>query len=133
MIRFATPLAALIALTGGIALAQSESEGTGDAMGHMDHGDMMVMPDDSMSGLMGPMNRMMSSMPMESTGDMDADFLLMMIPHHQSAIDMARMELEQGDDEETRAMAQKVIDAQEAEIAQMQEMLERMGHGAPAQ
>ena len=36
---------------------------------------------------------------MEPTGDADADFLLMMIPHHQSAIDMARVELEQGDDE----------------------------------
>lgn len=36
---------------------------------------------------------------------MDGDFLLMMIPHHQSAVDMARIELEQGDNEKTRAMA----------------------------
>ena len=62
----------------------------------------------------------------------DADFLLMMIPNHQSAIDMARVELEQGEDEETRAMAQEIIDAQEAEIAEMRAMLERLGVEAPA-
>lgn len=45
---------------------------------------------------------------------------------------MARVELEQGDDEETRAMAQKVIDAQEAEITEMRAMPERMGVEAPA-
>jgi uncharacterized protein (DUF305 family) len=55
-----------------------------------------------------------------------------MIPHHQSAIDMARIELEQGEDEETRAMAQEIIDAQEAEIEEMRAMLERMGVEAPA-
>jgi uncharacterized protein (DUF305 family) len=86
-----------------------------------------------MQGLTGAMDTMMQAMPAESAGDVDADFLLMMIPHHQSAIDMARIELEQGDDEETRAMAQKVIDAQEAEIAEMRAMLERMGVGAPAE
>jgi uncharacterized protein (DUF305 family) len=62
----------------------------------------------------------------------DADFLLMMIPHHQSAIDMARVQLEQGQDEATRAMAQEIIDAQEAEIAEMRTMLEGMGVEPPA-
>ena len=112
---------AAIALTVGIAVAQTK--GTGNMAG-MDHSSM-DMPD-AMKGYMGAMDMMMQAMPTKSTGDADADFLTMMIPHHQSAIDMARIELEEGNDEATRALAQKVIDAQEAEIAQMQEMLDGM-------
>jgi uncharacterized protein (DUF305 family) len=45
---------------------------------------------------------------------------------------MARIELEQeGDDEETRAMAEAIIEAQEAEVNEMRAMLERMGVEAP--
>ena len=54
------------------------------------------------------MRAIMKSMPMESSGNVDADFLLIVIPHHQSAIDMAKVELEQGTDEETRKMAQMI-------------------------
>ncbi len=60
----------------------------------------------------------------------DRAFIDAMIPHHQSAIDMARVELEQGDDEETLAMAQKVIDAQEAEIAEMDSMRQELSGGS---
>ncbi len=124
-----------LVLATGLAWAQDDTAAEGDAM--MDHGamgqmDMSAMPP-HMQGMMGAMQTMMGSMPMESSGDPDADFLLMMIPHHQSAIEMARVELEQGDDDETRAMAQAIIDAQEAEIAEMRAMLERMGVEAPAQ
>ena len=91
---------------------------------------MTDMPE-HMRGYMDAMHGMMEGMPMETSGDPDADFLLMMIPHHQSAVDMARVELEHGDDEETRAMAEKVIEAQEAEIAEMRAMLARMGVEAP--
>lgn len=51
--------------------------------------------------------------------DVDVAFYCGMIPHHQDAINMARAELEHGDNEEAKAMAQKVIDAQEKEIAEM--------------
>ena len=51
--------------------------------------------------------------------DADADFVGMMIPHHQGAIDMARYELANGKDPAMRRMAQNVIAAQEKEIAAM--------------
>jgi uncharacterized protein (DUF305 family) len=116
-------LAASLTSAGGLTFAQESMEGMGMSM--------ESMADEGMKPFMAPMDTMMSAMPMQSTGMPDADFLLMMIPHHQSAIDMARVELEQGQDEATRAMAQEIIDAQEAEIAEMRAMLEGMGVEAP--
>jgi uncharacterized protein (DUF305 family) len=71
------------------------------------------------------METMMADMHMEPSGDADKDFAMMMIPHHQGAIDMARAELEHGDDPEIRAIAERVIEAQEQEIAELQQWLER--------
>ncbi len=121
-------LAAALSVTGSLALADSHEA---DAMEGMDHSNMAM--DGAMGEMMGAMSTMMQSMEaMPSTGMVDANFLLMMIPHHQSAIDMARVELEQGEDEATKAMAQEIIDAQEAEIAEMRTMLEGMGVELPA-
>ena len=118
-------VAALVMTTSGYAIAQS------DNMAGMDHSAMNM--EGATGGYMAAMDTMMSSMQgMKLTGDADADFLLMMIPHLQSAIDMAKVELEQGDDEGTRALAQKVIDAQEAEIAEMTALLKAMGVEPPA-
>ena len=88
---------------------------------------MQTMVDAKLKPLMAPMDAMMNAMPMASTGNPDADFLLMTMPHHQSAIDMAKVELATGKDDATRVMAQKIIDAQVAEIAEMQGMLKAMG------
>jgi uncharacterized protein (DUF305 family) len=57
------------------------------------------------------------------SGDPDIDFAQMMIPHHQGAIDMARVELETGKDPQLRQMAQKVIEDQEREIAMLKDWL----------
>lgn len=85
-----------------------------------------------MADYMATMDTMMESMNgMETSGNADADFLLMMIPHHQSAVDMAKVELDQGKDHETQEMAEKIIAAQEEEIAEMKAMLERLGVEAP--
>lgn len=123
--------AGAVTMFAGISMAQDQDAGSMEGMDHSNM-DMSAMPG-HMQGFMGAMDTMMQNMPMESSGKVDADFLLMMIPHHQSAIDMARVELEQGEDEETKAMAQTIIDAQEAEIAEMRAMLERMGVAAPAE
>jgi len=103
--------------------------GVGSAQMAMDHA-AMTGP---MGEMMAAMDHMMDSMPRTSAGTADADFLLMMIPHHQAALDMARVELAAGKDDETRALAQAIIAAQEAEIAQMRGMLERMGVEPPPQ
>jgi uncharacterized protein (DUF305 family) len=65
------------------------------------------------------MERMMSAMNGASTGDVDRDFVAMMIPHHQGAIDMARLELRYGRNEQLRRMAQEIIVTQGQEIAAM--------------
>jgi uncharacterized protein (DUF305 family) len=63
---------------------------------------------------------MMAAMQgMQPTGDADKDFVMMMIPHHQGAIDMAKVELEYGKDEKLKAMAQQIIDSQQKEIEEM--------------
>lgn len=69
----------------------------------------------------------MSSMNMEMTGDADKDFVMMMIPHHQAAVDMAKVVLEEGKDPEVRKMAEGVISAQEEEIKWMKQWLEMHG------
>jgi uncharacterized protein (DUF305 family) len=66
------------------------------------------------------MERMMRGMAIEPTGDIDLDFAIMMIAHHQGAIDMARAQLRFGSNEQLRRIAQEIVVTQLQEIAVMQ-------------
>lgn len=85
--------------------------------------------DEAHSALMARMEetnkQMMDAMMID---DIDVAFICGMIPHHQAAINMARAELEHGDNDWAKEMAQKIIDTQETEIAEMVTWLE--GEGA---
>ncbi len=75
----------------------------------------------SMANMHGPMMAGMSN------PDPDAAFILGMIPHHQGAIDMARVVLRFGKDDFTRQLAKEIIAAQEREIVEMQKWLQSRG------
>lgn len=65
------------------------------------------------------MNRMMETMHVEPTGNVDVDFVAMMIPHHQGAIDMALAQLRYGKNETLHRIAQEIIVEQQQEIVAM--------------
>jgi hypothetical protein len=65
------------------------------------------------------MNRMMSAMEIYPTGDIDRDFVAMMVPHHQGAIEMAQALLRYGANERLRRLAQEIIITQQQEIVAM--------------
>ena len=71
---------------------------------------------------------MHKDMAITYTGDADVDFARGMIPHHQGAIDMAKIVLQHGKDPEIRKLAQDIIGAQEKEIAFLKEWLKKHGH-----
>lgn len=84
---------------------------------------LAVQPHDS-NVMMNIMHTMMDEMDsMERTGDPDHDFAMMMKMHHQGAINMAEEELNSGDDEQMRTIAQQIIDAQQAEIVMIDNFL----------
>jgi uncharacterized protein (DUF305 family) len=103
MNRKSVGAASLLALTAMLpALAFSEDNGQA-----------------AMNAFMDVNHRMMTDMGMVMSGDPDKDFVAMMIPHHQGAIDMAKVELQYGKDSKLRAMAEAIVKAQEEEIAEM--------------
>ncbi|WP_339880817.1 DUF305 domain-containing protein [uncultured Algoriphagus sp.] len=119
-----------------LMLAQQTLEGNEASMARLNdfleaHG--APVPQDG-TGFMEEMDMAMRKMDevmkaMHYTNDPDYDFAEMMIHHHQSAIDMAKIELDYGVDENTRMEAQTIIEDQEAEIIELAQF--RNGHGQP--
>ena len=67
----------------------------------------------------GAMEKMMGDMTIKPTGNIDRDFVAMMVPHHQGAIDMARAELRYGREAQLRRIAQEIIVDQIQQISLM--------------
>lgn len=65
------------------------------------------------------MTRMMDDMSIKPNGNVDEDFVAMMLPHHQGAIDMAQAELRYGHNEQLRRIAQEIVVEQQQEIVAM--------------
>ena len=103
------------------------SSTTNDATDHSN----MNMDTSGMGGksMMTMMTSMMDNMKgMQSSGNPDNDFANMMKAHHLGAIEMAQMEVAKGSDAQMKAMAQKMIDDQQSEVAEFNTFL--TGHTA---
>lgn len=95
----------------------------------MDKKDAMKPGMSGMAGggdMRGSMMGMMKDMDsMKMSGDTDRDFAMMMKMHHQGAIDMAQVELKSGKDPKMKAMAKRIIEAQQKEIKELDQWLAR--------
>jgi len=69
------------------------------------------------------MKKMMNDMMVKPTGDVDRDFVAMMVAHHQGAVDMAQAFLRYGHNEQLRRLCQEIIVTQSQEITTMRHAL----------
>jgi len=119
VVRLGTSVWLLLAAA-GVALAQESHSGHDMSAMAMSEGSSAP----AVKGYTEAMDKMHETMrKIEYTGDPDVDFALGMIPHHQAAIDMARVQLEYGKDPEIRKLSEDIIKAQEGEIKQLNEWL----------
>lgn len=100
----------------------AEVPAEGGGMGGMDQGGMGGMS--GMSGMMTP--EQMQGLEQASGPAFDSMFLEMMIQHHRGAVEMAQVELQKGADPEAQELAQTIIDTQQAEIAEMETLLQQV-------
>jgi uncharacterized protein (DUF305 family) len=122
--RFLAFAVGLIALP-GLALAQATH---GGHSGHSAPAQAAQTPETlSTKGYRRANETMHRNMDIAFSGDPDVDFVRGMIPHHQGAIDMARVALQHAKDEPIRKWATDVIREQEREIAEMQAWLKKKG------
>ena len=69
------------------------------------------------------MTKMTINMGIQPSGDVDSDFVAMMVPHHQGAIEMAQAELRYGRNDQLRRLSQEIIVTQQQEIVAMRRAL----------
>ena len=125
-------LATILAFSAPAAAQQHGGHASGTAQGsqtgqHTMQGGQMMMGqsnDPAMKDYHAAMQKMhqdMMAKPM--SGNPDRDFVMMMLPHHQGAINMAKAQMQHGKDAELKKMSEKMISAQEKEIAELNKWL----------
>jgi Uncharacterized protein conserved in bacteria len=93
----------------------------GSQQGHHTHSKDVPISDLSWTELNSSMEQMHKAMAsIDSSGNVDADFVKLMLPHHQAAIEMAKTQLKYGSDPQMRSLAQQIITDQQLEIELMQ-------------
>lgn len=75
--------------------------------------------------IMNSMHEEMMKNPLVQTNDIERDYLTNMIPHHQGAIDSSKLLLQHTKSEEMKKIATNIINAQEKEIQEFKEILEK--------
>ena len=96
---------------------------------HHEHSDNSMGGNGDWPELMSGMDKMHADMEsIKPTGDTGLDFVRLMIPHHQAAIDMAKTELMHGNDPVMRRLAQEIITDQQSEIELMKLWLKQHEH-----
>jgi len=121
--KYAT-LAMTLTLTLAVLPLTARAEDNAQGMPHMHD---MMEGSESSKAFNDAMTKMHEKMSVQMTGDADADFVIGMIPHHEGAVDMAKIELQYGKDPALRKLAEDIVKAQESEIAFMKSWLEKHG------
>ena len=111
-----------------LALGADKRHGTHAAQDEFDAAPLCTsaldVPEPTFYSEMSKVNaRMHEGMEIAASSDVDRDFMRMMIPHHQGAIDMALLQLKYGHDEKLKRLAQSIIVEQGQEIAYMRTLL----------
>jgi uncharacterized protein (DUF305 family) len=109
----------------GMMGGQGMGMGTMTGPGHQGHGQTSTAATPSTRAFEEANAKMHRDMAIAFSGNADIDFVRGMIPHHQGAIDMAKVVLQFGTNEQTKKWANEIIAAQEREIAEMREWLVR--------
>ena len=118
-------LLALAAVTLGSAALVFAQEKPMMDHSKMDHGKMAAGATESPAAkaFIAANAKMHTDMTMTFSGDADVDFIKGMLPHHQGAVDMAKIVLQYGKDPEVKKLAEEIIKAQNTEIAFMNSWL----------
>ena len=127
MERMAPMMRDMMPMMQGMMGGQGMSMGMGTMTGpgHQGHGQTSTAATPSTRAFEEANAKMHRDMAIAFSGNADIDFVRGMIPHHQGAIDMARVVLQFGANEQTKKWAGEIIAAQEREIAEMRQWLVR--------
>lgn len=125
MNRFVGITAAIVTALASAGIAEAQHAGH---TGHADPSKAATPPpavsaSPSTAAFKAANDKMHAGMDIAFTGDADADFVKGMIPHHQGAVEMAKVVLQYGKDPKLKKLARDIIRAQDKEIAFMKRWL----------